>query len=254
MKNNDLIAKLKKLGDIKPDEKFLTENRDLLLSQISNSGAEKISAFEKFLLTSENLARVFSRPAFALGVFILVLVGANFSSRLLQNSKPNDSLYLARIISEKVKVTTTMNQVEREKLAISYAMRHAEDIASILSDDEFNVEENYDQVAKLNTNFINEVKKVETSLSRLSVASPKIINQEEKIEGEMILADNSKDDEAISIFIAKDEESATTSVSTSTAAVVMASSSPQSSSKELAEQGDFSGALNKLNEAVDLIK
>lgn len=253
MKNNDLIAKLKKLGEVKPDKKFLTENRELLLSQISNSGAEKISTFEKFLLTSENLARVFSRPAFALGIFILVLFGANFSSRLLQNSKPNDSLYLARIISEKVKINTTINQVEREKLAISYAMRHAEDIASILSDEQFNVEENQDQVAKLNTNFINEVNKVETSLSRLSAASPKISNEEEKIEGEMILADNSKDDEAISIFMVQEEEVATSSVSTSTTPVVV-SSSPQSSSKELAEQGDFSAALNKLNEAVELIK
>lgn len=284
MKNNDLIAKLKKLGEIKPDEKFLKNNRELLLSQISNSGAEKISAFEKFILTSENLARVFSRPAFALGIFVLVLVGANFSDKLLQNTKPNDSLYLARIISEKVKVNTTMNQTQREKLAISYAMRHAEDIASILSDDEFNVEENYDQVAKLNTDFINEVNKVETRLSRLSASGPRNSNGEEKLEEEMIIADKSKDNEAISIYIAPEDEVVIDSAKASTTPVInddkeLSTSTASSSldnkaieeeivsssdlikkegkvyqAKELAQQGDFSGALNKLNEAVELIK
>ncbi len=284
MKNNDLIAKLKKLGEIKPDEKFLKNNRELLLSQISNSGAEKISAFEKFILTSENLARVFSRPAFALGIFVLVLVGANFSDKLLQNTKPNDSLYLARIISEKVKVNTTMNQTQREKLAISYAMRHAEDIASILSDDEFNVEENYDQVAKLNTDFINEVNKVETRLSRLSASGPRNSNGEEKLEEEMIIADKSKDNEAISIYIAPEDEVVIDSAKASATPVInddkeLSTSTASSSldnkaieeeivsssdlikkegkvyqAKELAQQGDFSGALNKLNEAVELIK
>lgn len=284
MKNNDLIAKLKKLGEIKPDEKFLKNNRELLLSQISNSGAEKISAFEKFILTSENLARVFSRPAFALGIFVLVLVGANFSDKLLQNTKPNDSLYLARIISEKVKVNTTMNQTQREKLAISYAMRHAEDIASILSDDEFNVEENYDQVAKLNTDFINEVNKVETRLSRLSASGPRNSKGEEKLEEEMIIADKSKDNEAISIYIAPEDEVVIDSAKASATPVInddkeLSTSTASSSldnkaieeeivsssdlikkegkvyqAKELAQQGDFSGALNKLNEAVELIK
>ena len=287
MKNQNLIIKLKSLNSVEPDKKFLKDNRELLLSQIENSGVEKISTFDRVLLTSENLARLFSRPVFAFGIFVLVLLGANIvSSSVLEKSKPNDSLYVARVISERVKVNTTINQEAREKLAINYALRHAEDIASILSDEKFNNEENSDQVAKLSDDFIKEVNKVESGLNRLSSKTQKAaVNVGEIVklatdnnEVTMTIADNSKDCDGIEIYIPEENKevvvgsvvSATTSkevVATSSetkatsseelgADLVIQSSatSKTSEAKELAEKKDFGGALNKLNEAVELIK
>ena len=287
MKNQNLIIKLKSLNSVEPDKKFLKDNRELLLSQIENSGVEKISTFDRVLLTSENLARLFSRPVFAFGIFVLVLLGANIvSSSVLEKSKPNDSLYVARVISERVKVNTTLNQEAREKLAINYALRHAEDIASILSDEKFNNEENSDQVAKLSDDFIKEVNKVESGLNRLSSKTQKAaVNVGEIVklatdnnEVTMTIADNSKDSDGIEIYIPEENKevvvgsvvSATTSkevVATSSetkatsseelgADLVIQSSatSKTSEAKELAEKKDFGGALNKLNEAVELIK
>ena len=291
MKNSDLILKLKSLKNVNPDKKFLENNRALLLSQISNSGEDSVSGFDKVLMTSQNLARLFSKPVFALGAFVLVLFGANFvSNNVLAKSKPNDSLYIARIISEKVKVNTTFNEDAREKLALSYALRHAEDIASILSDAEFNVEENHDQVAKLSNSFIQEVNQVELSLNRLS-ANSKIKAETEtemKVDGEvenMIIADNSKEDNGIEIAIREDAEAEVviTAVkeekasgiktvvnekdeASSSAENLMASTSSEmevvvtvdpisktSEAKELAEKKDYNAALDKLNEAVELI-
>ncbi len=293
MKNQNLIIKLKSLNSVEPDKKFLKDNRELLLSQIENSGVEKISTFDRVLLTSENLARLFSRPVFAFGIFVLVLLGANIvSSSVLEKSKPNDSLYVARVISERVKVNTTINQEAREKLAINYALRHAEDIASILSDEEFNNEENSDQVAKLSNDFINEVNKVESGLNRLSSKTQKAaVNVEEIVklatdidsnEATMTIADNSKDDNGIEIYIPEEKKelvaevvvnsviSATTSkevVETNSetkatsseevgADLVIQSSvtSKTNEAKELAGKKDFGAALNKLNEAVESIK
>ena len=276
MKSQDLIVKLRSLNSVEPDAKFLNNNRELLLSQIENSGIEKISSFDRVLLTSENLARLFSKPAFALGAFVLVLFGANFvSSSVLEKSKPNDSLYIARVISERVKVNTTLNQEARERLAINYALRHAEDLASILSDEKFNNEENSDQLAKLSNDFINEVNKVESSLSRLSSKSQKVTVkiEEPKVavdsnEGEalMVIADNSKDDNGIEIYI---PEKKVIGVNTETKASSSATSleefegeliiqspatSKTSEAKELVEKKDYDGALNKLNEAVESIK
>lgn len=294
MKNQNLIIKLKSLNSVEPDAKFLKDNRELLLSQIENSGVEKISTFDRILLTSENLARLFSRPAFALGVFVFVLFGANFvSSSVLEKSKPNDSLYIARVISERVKVTTTINQEAREKLAINYALRHAEDIASILSDEEFNNEENSDQVAKLSDDFIKEVNKVESGLNRLSLKSQKanvnvetvtnlaVDNVDDNNEVTMTIADNSKDDDGLEIYIPENKEAVMGEIdvviktTTSEEKVVATSSETKASSseevggdliiqtsitsktteaKELAEKKDFGAALNKLNEAVESIK
>ena len=291
MKNQNLIIKLKSLNSVEPDKKFLKDNRELLLSQIENSGVEKISTFDRVLLTSENLARLFSRPVFAFGIFVLVLFGANFvSSSVLEKSKPNDSLYVARVISERVKVNTTINQEAREKLAINYALRHAEDIASILSDEEFNNEENSDQVAKLSNDFINEVNKVESGLNRLSSKTQKAATNVEEIvklatnnndssEVTMTIADNSKDDNGIEIYIPEDNKdvvvdvvvSATTSEKEVVATIIetkatsseevgedlviqSSATSKTNEAKELAEKKDFGGALNKLNEAVESIK
>ncbi len=304
MKNQNLIIKLKSLNSVEPDAKFLKDNRELLLSQIENSGVEKISTFDRILLTSENLARLFSRPAFALGVFVVVLFGANFvASGVLAKSKPNDSLYIARVISERVKVNTTINQEAREKLAINYALRHAEDIASILNDEKFNNEENSDQVAKLSEDFIKEVNKVEDGLNRLNLKSQKANvnvetvtnlavddnNVDDNNEATMTIADNSKDDNGLEIYIPEDENEEVVmgeinvdiviNATTSEEEVVATSSETKASSseeveeeneddliiqssatsktteaKELAEKKDFSGALNKLNEVVELMK
>lgn len=282
MKNQDLIIKLKSLNSVEPDEKFLKNNRELLLSQIGNSGVEKVSAFEKVLLTSENLARLFSKPAFALGAFVLVLFGANFvSSSILEKSKPNEALYSARVISERLKVSTTINQEAREKLAINYALRHAEDIASILSDEKFNNEENSDQLAKLSNDFINEVNKVESGLSRLSTKNQKeVVNEEPKVavendeEGLMVIADNSKDSDGIEIYITEENNneesiikvaevnsevkassSATSSEEVEEEIIIQSTATSKTSeAKELAEKKDYDGALNKLNEALELIK
>ena len=287
MKNQNLIIKLKSLNSVEPDKKFLKDNRELLLSQIENSGVEKISTFDRVLLTSENLARLFSRPVFAFGIFVLVLFGANFvSSSVLEKSKPNDSLYVARVISERVKVNTTINQEAREKLAINYALRHAEDIASILSDEEFNNEENSDQVAKLSNDFINEVNKVESGLNRLSSKTQKAATNVEEIvklatnnndssEVTMTIADNSKDDNGIEIYIPEEvvvdvvasattskevvatnsETKATSSEEVGVDLVIQNSvTSKTNEAKELAEKKDFGAALNKLNEAVESIK
>lgn len=271
MKNNDLILKLKSLKNISPDEKFLKDNRELLLSQISNSSTKEISSWEKVLITSENLARLFSRPVFAMGVFVFALFSfAAFSQGYLEKSKPNDSLYIARIISEQVKVTTTMNSVEREKLAIHFALRHAEDLATILSDEQFNTnEENFDQVAKYSDNFMSEVNKVETRLTRLNSSSAISVSQDlVKVEGSdlvdptmVIASDNLKDNQGLEIYIAEVVEVEKVSSSSKALATNLQDIDEEElnteviikteTMKELVDRKDFSGAMTKLNEAVE---
>lgn len=269
MKNNDLIIKLKKLQSFQPDEKFLKDNRELLLSQISNTGNEEITAWEKVLITSENLFRLFSRPVFATGVFVLALLSAvGLSQGYLEKSKPNDSLYLARVISEQVKVKTTFDAKEREKLAINFALRHAEDLATILSDEQFSSnEDNMDQIAKYSDSFMTEVNKVESRLTRLNTSASLSsssnnveVENVETIEAPLLIADDSKKDEGLEIFINEEEESESDMSATSTEDLATSSAEnledkemiiETQSVKELVEKKDFSGAVNKLNEAVE---
>ena len=181
MNDKALIAKLNKLKAITPDSDWKSSNRELLLSQISNSGAHELSAWEVFVINLSSVAKALSKPAYALGVFALVLVsGSLFSHQIFGGAKPNDSLYIARIISEKAKLNTILNPEDRNKLAVQYATEHAQEISAVMADPEFNNENNKDQVAKLNDNFNQEINNVKSHISYLST---KVENTDNVIKG-----------------------------------------------------------------------
>ncbi len=199
MNNKDLIGKLNNLKKISPDQNWLDSNRELLLSQISNSGAENLSVWRASFINFTSAMKSLSQPAFALGVFVVMLFsGALFSQGLLASSKPNTSLYIARIISEKVKLNTTFNTEERNKLAVQYASEHAQDISTVLADPAFNTEANRDQVAALTDSFEKEVDTVKTHISRMPVVVRKPAVSDIN-NNDVVIADSSKDGQGIQL-------------------------------------------------------
>ncbi len=207
MTNFELISKLNNLKSISPDEDWLAGNRELLLSQVSNSGAEKLSAWQVILINTSSVLKSATRPAYALGAFVLMLLtGSFFSNQVLAGTKPNDSLYIARIISERVKVNTTFNSVQRNKMELGYALSHAREISAVLADPEFNNEANHDQVAKLNNSFNEEVDTVQKTISRLGgdVAVSR--------SDDVVIADSFKDDQGIQIADNADNNDAEVSI------------------------------------------
>ncbi|MFA5131191.1 MAG: hypothetical protein WC467_02090 [Patescibacteria group bacterium] len=174
MTNKDLVGKLNTLKSIAPDSTWLASNRELLLSQISNSGARELSAWQIFAINFSSLMKASAKPAYALGAFVLILItGSIFSHNVFSSAKPNDSLYIARIISEKAKLNTVLNTDDRNKLAVQFATEHAQDISDVLADPAFNNESNQDQVAKLNDSFNEEINNVKTHIAYLNTKSVK---------------------------------------------------------------------------------
>lgn len=258
MTNSELIKKLKTLKNINPDASFLKSNRELLLSQVSNSGAEQMGAWKKFFITFENLAKVSSRPAFALGAFVITLLGAGlFSQKMLENSKPNDSLYIARIMSERLKVSTTFDSAEREKLASRYAINRAEDIAIMLSDENFNKEENQDQVAKLSSEFKTEVEKAKTSLSRLPIKTSVVaVSSKQGTTSEvdaLVIAESEKDENGIEIY-APEIVAEENKEQASTTEEVLSPVQKIDEINTLIDNKDFVKVQEKLNEIKESIK
>lgn len=195
MTNSELIAKLNNLKSISPDQKWLESNRELLLSQVSNSGAETLSTWRVVFINVSSVLKSAAQPVYALGAFVLLLLtGSLFSGQLLASTKPNDSLYIARILSEKVKLNTTFDSAARNKMEVKFASSHAQDITAVLADPSFNTEENKDQVARLNDSFNEEVNTVKEKIGRLNAAiSPA------KTGDEVVIADSSKDKQGIQI-------------------------------------------------------
>ncbi len=275
MDNRELIAKLNNLKSMNPDSAWLANNRELLLSQISNSGAENISAWKAVLINFSSVARIASRPVFSLGVFILLLLfGSFFGRSLFLNAKPNDSLYIAKIISEKLKVNTTFNTQERDKLALQFATEHAQAITSVLSDPTFNNEANKDQVARLNDNFKEEVATVQNKFNKLdaskkmtrpSTANPKLNSDFALIDDNVVIADSARDKQGIQLIDSAANQikvevlestkasSALSSLTAKEAKINLASSTGNiASSSESAPEVNKNGASQILDEAQKL--
>ena len=246
MTDRDLIKKLTNLKEIKPDASWLKANRDSLYSQISNSGATNISTWSSFVINLKSVLKTASAPAVALASLMLFVVASSaFGHLLLSNTKPNQSLYIAREISEQAKLNTILNPVEREKMALQFASDNAQDITTVLSDPTFNNEQ---EIAKLNMKFNEEIKTVQKSVAKLE--KPAVQNSATADTAtnsdEVYSATLSKDSDGLSLGGAQLNTTSTESVSTTTKILEEAQS--------LFDKKDYSEALNKLKEVNDLIK
>jgi len=169
MTEKNLIKKLNNCKNVNPDAEWLNSNRELFLAQISNSGANKLNAWEIFCINLKCVAKAASQPVFALGVFFIVLVVSSiFTHRIFSHAKPNDSLYIARIISEKAKLNTVLDPGERDKLAVKFATGHARDISTVLANPEFNTEANSQKVEKLNESFSKEIETAKNKIVKIN--------------------------------------------------------------------------------------
>lgn len=291
MTEKELLLKLNSLKNVKPDAEWLNSNRELFLTQIANSGGQKLNVWQVFVINFKSLAKASSQPAFALGIFLFVLVASSiFGHKMFSQAKPNDSLYIARVISEKVKLNTVLDSQERDKMAVKFATNHAKDISAVLADPEFNNEENKDQVAKLSENFNKEIDTVKTKMVTIASRQPVQKDEENVFETatSVDLAASSSDDvfsiaseteiseigikvsEALEVteipvipaIPARGEEGTTTPADPSELVQSVAAEAATTSSgmpfldeaKELFDKKEYNNVIDKLSEVDELIK
>lgn len=241
MTDRDLIKKLGNLKEIKPDASWLKANRASLYTQISNSGATQLSTWSTFVINFRSVLKTASAPAVALASLMFVLIGSSaYGHLLLSNTKPNQSLYIARELSEKAKLTTILNTEAREKMASQFAVNNAQDIATVLSDPNFN---NTQEIEKLNVKFNEEINVAKKSVAKLE--KPMALNS--------VLPVATNSDEVYSATLGKDkngvsivgtENNSTTSLNTSTTTKIL------EEAQNLFTEKKFKEAIDK----IDLIK
>ncbi len=219
MTDRDLIKKLGNLKEIKPDSSWLKANRDSLYTQISNSGATDQSVWSSFVINFKSILKTASTPAMALGSLMLLLLGTSaYSHLLLTQAKPNQSLYIARELSEKAKLNTILNTQDREEMAGKFAANNAQDITAVLSDPSFNNEQ---EIAKLSTKFNEEIKTVQKTVAKVSQPAVQQIDTPTTTNDSVFIASNEKDNNGLSVSGATVE---TSTVSSSTKIVEEAQS------------------------------
>ena len=241
MTERELIKKLNNLQNVKPDENWKTSHREILLSQVQNTSAGfHVSAMENFwMLTRNGLASV---PQFAwasMAIVLFLTTGIFFGDRLPVG--PNNSLYIARVISEKARLSTMSDGEAKSRLTVQYASEHARDIASTLSESNNNSDQA--EVAKLNDTFKTELAKVKENL-------PAAKNTDNEI---VTIADSEIATSGLTVYTAGNEDKA---VSATTTPVVVAKDAKVilEEAEKLFNEKNYSGALDKLDEANQVIK
>ncbi len=276
MTDKDLIKKLNSLKNINPDSSWVAGNRDLLLSQISNSGATELSSWQGFIINVSSFLKASAHPAYALGVFVLLLIGGSlFSHQMFSSAKPNDSLYIARIISEKARLNTMFDSQERNKLAVQFATSHAQDISATLATIDITDESNRDQVAKLNDSFNKELETAKEKISYLNNKANKVsrnsnieTNSVSNASDTVSIANDLIANSGVQVFEAPSEKVEPVAISPATNTLMATSTQEVTAespvevqadsileeAKQLFENKDYGRAADKLKEVDEIIK
>lgn len=270
-----MIEKLKTLKSIAPDSNWKERNREILFSQISSSDAiiaDEAKSFANIFILPQRLGRVFSTPSLAVFfVCLLVVFGSVFSVGAARLSKPDSSLYIARIISEKARLAMTFNKEEKTKLSFKFANDHAKDIMEILANTDSNDEDTKTKTEKLTENFKEEIKLAKTKLKEMNIPETSAPAGSESEDDDIFSANLGRDEKGVQISEPKNENIEIAKTLTAPVAKniqeVKATSTPTeevesagNSAHKILEEAedlfnvkDYGGALNKLEEVNTIV-
>jgi hypothetical protein len=273
MKKN-ILSQLHNLKDIKPDKQWKTDSQDFLRAHIS--GGVETGVFSKVMVWLKDFAKVSSQPAFALSAFVLILItGVIFSNPILSDAKPNDSLYIARIISEKAQLNMTFNKESRDKLSAQFATNHAKDITNLMNDPEFHSQEDSEgKIANLSDDFNKEINSARESINSINerernnytnnnvdndVDDDSYVetnNSNTNDEGVVFSADTKKDDKGLEINVQDNNTNDTTLIPENSETATSTDKGPaenvESPEENLStEEENASSTLNQLQSITD---
>jgi len=200
MNDQELLKQLNSLKNIKPDNAWKKEYREILFSQISAGRSELAPKSNLRIVWESILPREifvnFAKPvwlASLASVLILVVgLGGVYASK---NSKPGDSLYIAKIISEKAQFAMTFDEKNKAKLGVEFATNRAKEMIQVLEDKGQTATVNNDKLEKLSQNFKKEISQVKNRLSIIKATE----DQAKEAEVEVFGANLGRNDQRMEI-------------------------------------------------------
>jgi hypothetical protein len=283
MLEGELIKQIKTLSEIKPDQAWKEQNRELLFSQIFNSASNETTERKPFALKSifeyidvmffSRLGWVLSMPALTVLLILSAFFGTSFYSyRIAKNTKPGDSLYIAKIVSEKTQLALTFNETEKAKLGVSFASNRTQEMAKIMEGE--NTQDKDKHAEQLTEEFKNEIKTTKNRLEKIAQvqvagetntstmrsiiskvsgggSDQKSKPETKEVDNEVFSANTAKDGSKIELSDPADKKTDKPATTTPEEA-----SSPEAileQAEKLFDEKNYDGAIDKLNEANEVI-
>lgn len=266
MKN--LNSQLNNLKNIKPGNDYKSKNRELLLTQIYNTADAKPADFSfGFSAYFQQLASEFvdmiAQPAMVVGLVLVSLLGGGlFGATASKGTKPGDSLYVAKRISEKTQLALTFGEKEKAQLRIDFAGNRVEEIEQVLADNKQNEAETKKTVDDLVNNIKSEVGAAKFGLQKINKSAnidkkvaEKTTEVADKASSTNTAKAKSEEDEIFSANLGKDN--AGISVAERVVNVVKKDEDSKTlltQAKESLESDDVANTLSvldKIDEAID---
>lgn len=193
MNDKKLFKKLNNLKTIKPDDNWKKNYREILLSQIfAGAAANKSESSLKIIWENIMPGKILTDLAkpvwvtFSVSVLILVVgVGGVYAAK---NSKPGDSLYIAKIISEQAQLAITFNEKDKAKLGLDFATNRAREITQVLKESKEPADKKDKKIEQLSQNFKKEISQVKNRLTTIKAAENQ--NKKEKEEEPKVFGAN----------------------------------------------------------------
>ena len=295
MQDSELIKKLNMLSDIRPDTIWKERNREVLFSQIfsgtsspeqENADYDRTNPIIGFIdvMIISRFTNLLTMPALTVVILIVLVFGSGFYSlRAARSTKPGDSLYIAKIVSEKTQLALTFNENSKAKLGVSFASNRTKELAEMVNDNGNDSNYKEEQVSRLTEDFKNEIQNTKERLNKLSendataqktnnsaktevaktdnkTADPK--NKDSKdADGQVFSANLGKDNTNMEISTPSDKKATVTPVKDTAAksdsvSVDMSGNSTKAlleEAEKLFENKDYNGTINKLEEVNTLL-
>jgi len=249
MTDKDLIQQLSKLKTLKPDSEWKDRNRDILLSQIGNStdDSKKVSfwtVLDNFL--PESITMLASKPAMVFAAILVVVLGGSvLSIKAAKETKPGDSLYIAKIVSEKTQLALTFDNTSKAKLNLQFAGNRAEELAKITEAPES--ETKTGNISSLTDNFKREINEAKTRLNTDSAQIAKAPEKNDNNNPDNVTDNSDEKIQVVGAALEKDDQSLQLSAPTEPVARSLAEA------EKLFENKDYNGTTDKLKEVTETI-
>lgn len=266
MKN--LNTQLNNLKNIKPSGEWKSKNRELLLTQIYNSAEAKPVDFSFGFSTylqqfSGDFLNIMAQPIAVVGLILVSLFGGGlFGVTASKGTKPGDSLYVAKMISEKTQLALTFDEKEKVQLRIDFAGNRVEEIEKVLAENEKDEAKTKKTVDDLVSNVKKEVVAARTGLQKINKnvkidtkIEEKVAKTVDKADANKAVENKAEEDGIFSANLGKENDGI--SVAEKTTNVVKKEEDSKSlltQAKESLKSDDVANTLSvldKVDEAID---
>jgi len=274
MDDKEILKKLNNLKTIKPDNQWKNNYRQVLFSQISSGQAEidkgKEDGFSWKVFFGDLIPQGFKfelvKPIWISILVIFILLGGGLVSVYASlDTKPGDSLYIAKVISEKAQFAITFNEKGKAKLNLEFATNRAEEINQLLKESTALEQDKNKKVQQLNLDFKRELNQAKSRLNKIDNTNKIKINNNEEVQ--YFGANLGKDDQRMEVSEPAQQETinnqanennaapenqlsatATTTENSLVAAEEKSAGQILEEAEKLFDEKNYDGSINKLRE------